>query len=204
MAVVLWQYNVLGHARDHIQGNSMNDFWVFGYGSLMWNPGFPFVESMHAQLSGYQRRLCIYSHVYRGTPENPGLVLGLAPDSVNDAHENESCAGMAFLVAADEVPSVQDYLRKRELVTGVYLETWSTIKLADERMVPALFYVANPDHEQFCSQLDHETAAAIIASAHGQAGANIDYVRNSLQQLRQIGFADEALEMILHLAEQRG
>src|SRR5690606_31673486 len=105
----------------------MNDFWVFGYGSLMWNPGFPYQESVQAQIFGYRRSLCIHSHVHRGTPENPGLVLGL--------DRGGSCRGIAFRVSHEDRHEVLAYLRERELVTHVYKEKVLSAVLSDKRQI---------------------------------------------------------------------
>ena len=115
-------------ARDR-----MTDFWVFGYGSLMWRPGFPFKSRQKAILSGWRRRLCIYSHVYRGTKERPGLVLGL--------DEGGECAGVAFRVEAASREATIRYLRDRELVTDVYIEKMMPIELESGKAVQALTYV---------------------------------------------------------------
>src|SRR5829696_5227522 len=109
------------------------DLWVFGYGSLMWRPGFPFVERRHAHLYGYHRSLCIFSHVHRGTPENPGLVLGL--------DRGGRCHGVAFLVANEEIDATVRYLREREQATAVYLERRLSARLDDGRAVAVLAYI---------------------------------------------------------------
>ncbi len=123
-------------ARGH------DDLWVFGYGSLMWRPGFPFVESCHAQLYGYHRALCILSHVHRGTPERPGLVLGL--------DRGGRCHGVAFRVAAGEAEPTLHYLREREQATSVYLERHLPVRFPDGRTVTALSYVADRTPSAIC------------------------------------------------------
>lgn len=135
----------------------MDDFWVFGYGSLMWNPGFAFEERQQARLHGYRRSLCISSSVYRGTEEKPGLVLGL--------ERGGSCLGVAFRVQGKDQDSVMAYLRERELVTNVYKERVVAIAFADGRRGSAVTYVADPAHEQYIGGLAVAEAASIVATA---------------------------------------
>lgn len=165
-----------------------NDFWVFGYGSLMWRPGFAHVETMRARLHGYRRSLCIYSHVHRGTPDHPGLVLGL------DA--GGSCLGIAFRVPGDMTDEVMVYLREREMSNQVYHEKWLRLRLADGRDVQAVTYVADRRHIQYAGSLKAEDAAAIVISAQGDSGANLDYVANTLEHLRNMRVRDHALEHV--------
>jgi len=165
-----------------------NDFWVFGYGSLMWRPGFAHVETMRARLHGYRRSLCIYSHVHRGTPDHPGLVLGL------DA--GGSCLGIAFRVPGDMTDEVMVFLREREMSNQVYHEKWLRLRLADGRDVQAVTYVADRRHIQYAGSLKAEDAAAIVISAQGDSGANLDYVANTLEHLRNMRVRDHALEHV--------
>ncbi|MBP1880949.1 gamma-glutamylcyclotransferase [Agrobacterium rubi] len=166
----------------------MDDFWVFGYGSLMWNPGFPFQERQQARLYGYRRSLCIRSNVYRGTDENPGLVLGL--------ERGGSCHGVAFRVADADREAVLEYLRERELVSNVYKERVISVGLMDGRRQPAMTYVADPDHPQYIGGLALEEAAKIVRHASGRSGPNVDYVFNTVQHLQDMGIRDAVLEQI--------
>lgn len=171
----------------------MNEFWVFGYGSLMWNPGFEFEERQAAHLFGFRRSLCVRSWVHRGTQEKPGLVLGL--------DRGGSCRGMAFRVAPRRWGAVVDYLRERELVTHVYKERTLPATLGDGRRVRALAYVIDRDHHQYAGALSVEEAAAAVSSAAGKAGPNIDYVTNTLLHLREMGIRDHWLEDVGRTAE---
>ena len=153
----------------------MDDFWVFGYGSLMWRPGFDHEESRQAQLFGYHRALCVRSFVHRGTPERPGLVLGL--------DRGGSCHGVAFRVRPDNREMVTAYLRERELVTHVYLETTRKVRLDDGRAVRALTYVVDRTHEQYAGALSIEDAHLQVSGAVGQSGPNEDYVINTVDHL---------------------
>jgi len=164
----------------------MGDFWVFGYGSLMWNPGFAHVETSRARLAGYRRALCIHSWVHRGTQTRPGLVLGL--------DRGGSCIGLAFRVPGDLRNEVIGYLRERELVTKVYLERPVRVKLVDGRQVPAVTYVADRTHEQYAGAMDEEHAAEIVRSAVGKSGDNVSYVRATIDHLQALRIRDQWLE----------
>ncbi|SNY90801.1 cation transport protein ChaC [Cohaesibacter sp. ES.047] len=167
----------------------MDDLWVFGYGSLMWRPGFAFEEAHVAVLEGYHRSLCVYSYVYRGTPEKPGLVLGLA--------RGGESIGMAFRAAGENRDAVIAYLREREQVTSVYLEETGTVRfLTGDRMgddVLALTYVADPAHEQYAGKLSIEEQKRIVLAGEGKAGPNIDYVLNTVDHLKDIDIDDPEL-----------
>ncbi|WP_132521797.1 gamma-glutamylcyclotransferase [Rhizobium sp. BK376] len=164
----------------------MDEFWVFGYGSLMWNPGFDFVEKSEALIFGYRRALCVHSWVHRGTEASPGLVLGL--------DRGGSCRGMAFHVAPKSKAEVLDYLRERELVTKVYLERMLPIRLTGGRRVTAVAYVVDRSHRQYAGALGAVDAARIVNFAKGQSGPNDAYVFNTLEHLRQMGIRDQWLE----------
>jgi cation transport protein ChaC len=164
----------------------MGDFWVFGYGSLIWRPGFAHVERQRARLFGYRRALCIYSHVHRGTPERPGLVLGL--------DRGGSCIGMAFRVPGELQAEVIAYLRERELVTHVYLERTVDVRLASGETVAAVTYVADRKHGQYAGTLDEADAAGLVSGAVGQSGRNEAYVLSTIEHLKALGIRDHWLE----------
>ncbi|MEO4000639.1 gamma-glutamylcyclotransferase [Mesorhizobium sp. CAU 1732] len=164
----------------------MGDFWVFGYGSLIWRPGFAHTETRRARLNGYRRALCVRSHVHRGTPERPGLVLGL--------DRGGSCIGLAFRVPADLADEVMTYLRERELVTDVYLERRLPVRLDDGAIVEAVTYVVDRHHIQYAGRIDVEDAAHIVSGSAGRSGANEDYVINTVAHLRALGIRDHWLE----------
>jgi cation transport protein ChaC len=165
----------------------MSDFWVFGYGSLMWRPGFAFVEAFPAHLEGEQRAFCVESRVYRGTPEKPGLVLGL--------DRGGSCRGMAFHVAAADREPVLAYLRARELVTNSYLEVERQVRLERPQRdyVRAITYVVDRAHPQYAGQLSREAVLAQVRDSVGQAGTNRDYVLATAEHLAGLGFDDPQL-----------
>lgn len=171
-----------------------DDLWVFGYGSLMWRPGFPFVERRHAHVFGYRRALCVLSHVHRGTPDNPGLVLGL--------DRGGRCHGVAFRVAKEEAQSTVHYLREREQVTSVYLERHLPAKLDDGRAVTALGYIADRKHEQYAGNLSFEEVLALVRQGQGISGANPDYVRSTHEHLLGMGVTDPLMQRIVAALDQ--
>lgn len=164
-----------------------NALWVFGYGSLMWRPGFPFDAHSPARLEGSHRALCIYSVLHRGTPSEPGLVLGL--------DEGGRCEGVAFRVERGAENDTVAYLRQREQVTDVYIETYREIALSNGsgQTVRALTFVADPNHRQYAGRLDLEAQLRIVRASRGQAGANIDYVLNTVEHLEELGTHDPLL-----------
>ena len=162
-----------------------DDLWVFGYGSLMWRPGFAFQERLPATLHGFHRSLCVYSHVHRGTPQRPGLVLGL--------DKGGSCRGVAFRVGLPEAADVLAYLRSREQVTMVYREIRHPLRLLDGRRVAAAAYVIDPRHPQYAGKLPRDRILDLVRHGRGQSGPNPDYVLNTAAHLRELGIRDAML-----------
>lgn len=167
----------------------MGDFWVFGYGSLIWQPGFEFIDEQKAVLHGWRRSLCVHSWVHRGTQELPGLVLGL--------DRGGSCCGLARKVSGKKRDAVIGYLRERELVTHVYKEKWVSVRLAENVKVEALTYVVDRDHVQYAKPMAAEELVKIIGAAEGKSGRNRDYVTNTVTSLKALGIRDHALERIV-------
>jgi cation transport protein ChaC len=172
---------------------SQGDLWVFGYGSLMWQPGFAFVERLPARLIGEHRALCVYSFVHRGTPEHPGLVLGL--------DRGGACRGIAFRIAADHVAATVAYLREREQVTGVYREVKRSVWLDDDarRRVSALAYVVDRGHVQYSGRLTLEQQLHYVRQGHGRSGPNRDYVLSTVQSLEAQNCRDPQLHKLAML-----
>lgn len=166
----------------------MQSFWVFGYGSLMWNPGFPYEQARPCRLYGYHRDFCIYSTHYRGTLQQPGLVLGLK--------RGGSCQGMAFQIACQHAQKSYDYLIERELVSNVYKEKHLKLYFDDNHYENGLAFVADTKHEQYAGRLHCSTMADLIAKASGLAGKNIDYALNTVQHLQTLGVHDHRLETL--------
>ncbi len=169
--------------------DAADDLWIFAYGSLMWRPDFPFEERLRARLFGFHRALCIYSHHYRGTPEHPGLVLGL--------DRGGSCVGLCFRIAAAARAATLEAVRRRELITGVYAEIAAPVRLADGRRLPAVTYVASRSHAQYAGVLVPEALTRLVAQGRGLSGPNVDYVRNTHEHLIDLGIHDAGLADVL-------
>lgn len=174
----------------------MSDFWVFGYGSLMWNPGFEPADRHIATVHGFHRSLCVYSWVHRGTRESPGLVLGL--------DKGGSCRGVALKVPRSGADEIVAYLRARELVTDVYLEQQRTVKLDSGRRVEALVYVVDRNHEQYAGRMADAQISEIVTRSKGHSGHNLDYVVNTVAHLREEGIFDPHLEAVADLLPSAG
>ena len=164
--------------------------WVFGYGSLLWNPGFEVADQVGATLPGYARSFCMRSIHHRGTEDHPGLVLAL------DAEPSHACEGVALSVKAGTEDATLAYLRERELISSAYLERMLDIDLRDGRRVRAVVYVINPDHVQYCGGLPLEEQAQIISEAVGGMGPNTEDLYNTAQHLTDIGLHDPDLEWL--------
>lgn len=168
------------------------DFWIFGYGSLMWNPGFPHLASAPALLRGYHRAFCIYSYRYRGTPERPGLVLGL--------DRGGCCRGRAFHVAANDGPEVLRYLHDREMSGGVYQPRWVPVEIAGMRR-RAIAFIADRAHDHYAGKLEQDRLVALIRQGHGGRGSNRHYLAETVRHLDELGIHEGRLHDLLRLVE---
>ena len=167
-----------------------NDLWVFGYGSLIWRPGFDYIERVPARLVGEHRALCVYSFDHRGTPEKPGLVLGLDLGG--------ACRGVAFRVEAKLRNDTIAYLRSREQTTHVYREVMRSVWLEDEprQRVSALTYVVDRGHVQYAGRLPLHDQLRIVQQGHGRSGNNRDYVLSTVKAIEAEGFRDAPLHQL--------
>src|SRR6201994_1401731 len=172
------------------QRNPEGDLWVFGYGSLMWRPGFEFIEQVPARLIGEHRALCVYSFDHRGTPEKPGLVLGL--------DRGGACRGIAFRIAAKRRDDVVEYLRGREQTTHVYREVMRSVWLENEarQRVAALAYVVDRGHVQYAGRLSLADQLRLVRQGHGRSGNNRDYVLETVRSIEAQGFRDPQLHQL--------
>lgn len=168
---------------------------MFGYGSLMWRPGFPYLERQAATLHGRRRAFCIYSVHHRGTPARRGLVLGLAPGG--------SVRGVAYRVAPADWPATYAYLMEREQPTETYVERRRAVKLDDGRAPQALVFLSDTAHPQWAGALSLQAQADLIAGATGLSGRNVDYLRDLVEHLRAEGVRDASMERLLEMVEAR-
>jgi cation transport protein ChaC len=177
-------------AKITSESDHHGDLWVFGYGSLMWRPGFDFVEQVPARLIGEHRALCVYSFDHRGTPEKPGLVLGL--------DRGGACRGIAFRVVAKQRAATIAYLREREQTTSVYHEVMRSVWLgnAARDRVSALAYVVDRGHVQYAGRLSLAEQLHFVKQGHGRSGDNRDYVLSTVQAIEAEGFRDPQLHKL--------
>jgi cation transport protein ChaC len=170
------------------------DFWVFGYGSLMWHPGFPHLEVRAAHLYGYHRHFCVFSHIYRGTKACPGLVLGL--------DRGGSCHGLAYRVPAAESEEVVVYLREREMVTQVYDPRWLCLRTG-QGPVTAVAFVVDRSHKQYTGRLATDRVVEMIVQGNGDRGSCQQYLENTVHHLEALGLSDPTLKRLLRLVRAR-
>jgi glutathione-specific gamma-glutamylcyclotransferase len=170
---------------------SAPEHWIFAYGSLMWRPGFAYEEARHARLVGYRRCFCIYSMYHRGTPQRPGLVLGLDRGGTSE--------GIAYRISAASYPAIVRYLREREQVSGVYREVRVAVALlgGTRREVMALTYVVERAHPSYAGRLTLARQAQLIRGASGLSGINLDYLISTLRHLGELGIREPELERLL-------
>ncbi|HWF00868.1 MAG TPA: gamma-glutamylcyclotransferase [Caulobacteraceae bacterium] len=165
------------------------DAWVFGYGSLMWRPGFAYVERSAAVLHGRRRSFCIFSVHHRGAPQRRGLVLGL--------ERGGAVRGAAFRVRAADWPAVHAYLLEREQPTETYVEASVWIRLTGGARIPALTFLSDTSHPQWAGGLGLAAQAQLIAGASGHSGRNVDYLQDLVDHLRAEGVRDDAMQRLL-------
>jgi len=172
----------------------MSDLWVFGYGSLIWKPGFQFAEQRAARLVGFHRALCVFSVRYRGSSKRPGLVFGLESGGF--------CDGVAFRVATENVAATVSYLRDREQVTGAYRAERRLVEFSGgPGHVWALSFIANRHHRQYAGGLPVATQLRVVRASSGTSGPNADYVLNTASHLAALGIRDTH---VAHIASRLG
>jgi len=169
------------------------EFWIFAYGSLMWDPGFPFEESAPALLRGWHRSFCLLSTSYRGSQEKPGLVLGL--------DRGGACRGLAYRVAAERREEVCAYLKERETPREVYFIRAVEVALS-RRRVKAHTFVVNRGFATYAGKLTPEATARYIVQGVGNRGTCRDYLANTVAHLDQLGIGDGPLHRLLRRVEE--
>ena len=172
-----------------IQPLPQGDLWIFGYGSLMWRPGFPVLQTRRAIVHGWRRSLCVWSWVHRGTQQKPGLVMGL--------DRGGACVGQALKIAAEERDHVLAYLAEREMVTAVYVPRLVSVRMPGHtEPVSALTFIADRAHPQYAPGLSVDDAARTVRAGQGQSGANPDYVLQTVEHLDELGIRDTFLRQV--------
>ncbi len=182
---------------EFLQLAPRGDLWIFGYASLMWSPGFRYSHKFPGRVHGYHRAFCVHSTRYRGTPERPGLVMGLC--------RGGSCWGVVFRISAKRSASVLAYLYRREMRNRVYKPRFVRVRVRGGREVRALAFVADPQHRQFAGDLSLRRTAQLIAQGRGLRGRNVDYLGYTLAHMHELGVKDTHLDrvMLAVLAHQR-
>jgi cation transport protein ChaC len=175
-----------------------SDVWIFAYGSLIWNPIFKFVEQRVGTIYGWHRRFCLWVPQGRGTPDNPGLVLGL--------DRGGSCCGIAYRIAAADVSSELLLLWRREMVVGCYIPRWVRV-FACRQTLSAIAFVINRHHRAYTGNISLETTVNSIATACGELGSCSEYLMQTINGLMTVGIKDKQLlqlrERVVARQEQR-
>jgi glutathione-specific gamma-glutamylcyclotransferase len=161
--------------------------WVFGYGSLMWNPAFYYVERRTARIHGFHREFCMWSHRGRGSPERPGLMLAL--------QSGGSCAGVAYRLAPEAAATELDVLWRREMTSRIYRPVW-TSACTRSGPEPAIVFATNRSHERYVAGLDTETVVRYLATGEGVNGSCRDYLFETVEHMRELGIRDRLLEAL--------
>ena len=174
---------------------SLNSMWVFGYGSLIWNPALYFTEKQRGTVHGYHRRFCLWSTIGRGSPSRPGLMLGL--------ERGGSCKGIFYKIDRREIRTELDIVFRRELITAAYRPTWVSARILGKSPFKAIAFVINRDHNRYAGMLDDETVIQTIADAKGTLGSCSDYLYETVLQLENLGMPDRRLASIARHVRQK-
>ncbi len=172
-------------ATEHLKKGA--PVWIFGYGSLMWNPAIHVVASSRAQVFGYHRSFCLSLTLGRGSPDKPGLMLGL--------DRGGSCVGIAHRIAGQHVESELEILWMREMLGGTYTPKWLSADIGGTRRT-VLTFVANHDHERYIGPQPFKKAARLIAKSEGILGSNRGYLYNTIKELDALGIGDGPLHAL--------
>jgi cation transport protein ChaC len=171
-----------------------HDLYIFGYGSLIWNPAFDYVEKRAALLHGYHRRFCLKMLMGRGTLETPGLMLAL--------DHGGACKGVAFKIAAGEIHTELALLWQREMFGGAYLARWVRLTTS-QGPIRALTFIINRKHPRYLPEISVEQTAALISTGCGDLGTCREYLENTIAHLAELGLRDSGLERIARALPKR-
>jgi cation transport protein ChaC len=172
------------------------DIWIFGYGSLIWNPCIHVAEMKRSRLNGFHRRFCLWTHLGRGSPDCPGLMLGMMPGG--------SCVGVALRVERAHAEAEFDILFRREMVSGSYDPRWVTVQIEGEKKpAKALCFLMNRAHERYAGRLTDAAVADAIARATGPLGACRDYLDHTVAALDALGIHDKPLVRLQRMVKER-
>ncbi len=187
--IVPWTEDQRARCRaETLAQNPSDEVWVFAYGSLMWNPAFHFEERIACRLYGYHRSFCLWTPIGRGTPDNPGLILGL--------ERGGSCNGVAFRIHPDHVEEELRVVWTREMPTGAYRPTWVHLK-TERGVIHGIAFVIDPSQPRYASKLSVDHAARSIATAAGKLGSCSEYLENTVKALDDLGIVDGGMHRIL-------
>ena len=192
---LLNEEELLKSRRYFIQDDhSGEDVWIFGYGSLIWNPSFEFDMRKRAYLFGYHRRFCLQTTITRGSPEKPGLVLGL--------DRGGSTKGIIFRMPASIAAKECDVIWKREMLSGAYAPSWVKVRTQDGEVLKAITFVIRRDHPSFAARRTESQCVKMIAEASGIVGSNSDYLFKTNAALSAEGIPDTSLKRLTALVER--
>jgi len=171
-----------------LAANPGRDVWVFGYGSLMWNPAFHYIERRAGLVRGYHRSFCLRTELGGGEPGKPGLMLAL--------DRGGSCHGVAFKIADDAVEEELDIVWKREMLAGAYRPRWLRVSSPDGDC-HAVTFVINRDFRHYAGGLPECETVRYLATAGGRLGTCREYLENTVQQLDMLGVRDGTMHALL-------
>lgn len=168
------------------------DLWLFGYGSLIWNPLIDFAERRLVRTRGWHRSFCLWTHGGRGSPERPGLVLGL--------ERGGSCRGVAFRIEGKKLETELDIVWRREMVTAAYKPAWVVLNDGEQRFRGVTFTI-NREHERYTGKIDQSRVVEALALAEGDIGSSRDYLFSTVEHLTTLGMADRRLQALSRLVQ---
>jgi cation transport protein ChaC len=182
---ILSDEELIASIRATLKQRTTSELWIFAYGSLIWNPLFPYIERRVVTIQGWQRQFCLLAPVGRGTIENPGLVLGL--------ERGNYCEGIAYRLPIDDnLESELLLLWRREMVVGSYIPTWVKAQKVDGE-IEAIAFTVNCQHPVYVNNLSTAKIVQSIATARGMLGSSAEYLSYTVQGLLAEGIEDRHL-----------